>query len=418
MKSELYTSSGIPVIRGTNLTGGRKLTGDWVFISNETAKQLQGCIVNIGDLVFPHRGSIGEVGIITNDENNSIISSSLMKLSPDPAQVESLFLYYYFRSSEGKFKLLRNSSQVGTPGIGQPLASLKSIDLNLPPLPTQKAIAHLLGTLDDKIELLRQMNETLEAIAKALFQSWFVDFDPVRKKAEGIPTGLPKEIEDLFPSEFEESELGEIPKGWKVGKLGELTQIVGGSTPSTTNESFWNGEHHFATPKDLSNATSPILLKTDRRITFAGVKEISSGILESGTLLMSSRAPIGYVSLSEIPISINQGFIGFKKGAYLSNYFLFFWLKQNMETIIGNANGTTFLEISKSNFRMISCIKPSQEALSFFDNIVSTYFIQLKENTLQINNLIAIRDSLLPKLISGELELTDKTITQILEPAK
>jgi type I restriction enzyme S subunit len=295
---------------------------------------------------------------------------------------------------------------------------IHDIPIRIPPLPTQKAIAHILGTLDEKIELLRQMNETLEAMARALFQSWFVDFDPVKRKADGITTGLPKEIEDLFPNEFEDSELGEIPKGWKVGKLGDLTNIVGGSTPSTSKESFWNGNYYFATPKDLSNASSPILLSTDRKITLEGVNEISSGILNKGTLLMSSRAPIGYVSFTEIPVSINQGFIGFKEGAYLSNYFLFFWLKQNMEVIIGNANGTTFLEISKSNFRMISSIKPPKDLINFFDSIVSKYFIQLKEFTQQINLLTTLRDSLLPKLISGELDLTDKMISAILEPAK
>jgi len=128
-----------------------------------------------------------------------ILSSSLMKLTPCREQCCPAFLLYFFRTRKGVQELLKNASTVGAPGIGQPLASLKQISLDLPPLKEQKAIAHILSTLDEKIELNRKANETLEAMAKALFNSWFVDFDPVRAKAEGRLTGLPAEISDLFP---------------------------------------------------------------------------------------------------------------------------------------------------------------------------------------------------------------------------
>ena len=215
-----------------------------------------------------------------------------------------------------------------------------------------------LGTLDDKIELNRRMNETLEAMARALFKPWFVDFDPVRAKAwpeaeagagaEGDP-GLPQALADLFPDSFEDSELGEIPRGWEVKSIGDLANVVGGTTPSTKNSAYWDGgEHAWATPKDLSALSVPVLLDTERRITDAGLAKIGSGLLPKGTVLLSSRAPIRYLAVAEIPVAINQGFIAMTPKPGMSNLFLLLWASVAHEEIVSRANGSTFLEISKA----------------------------------------------------------------------
>src|SRR3990170_883816 len=184
MKADRYVADGVPVIRGNNISDTRALVGDLVFVSEETADELRSCNVFPGDLVFPHRGAIGEVGIIPSDElRRYMLSTSLMKLTCNRDLVDPLFIFYFFRSQQGRHALLEHASTVGTPGIGQPLSSLRSIFVPVPPLPEQRAIAHILGTLDDKIELNRRMNEMLESTARALFKSWFVDFDPVRAKA-------------------------------------------------------------------------------------------------------------------------------------------------------------------------------------------------------------------------------------------
>jgi type I restriction enzyme S subunit len=194
--------------------------------------------------------------------------------------------------------------------VGAVFESLRCADtpefvIPVPPVAEQQAIAHILGTLDDKIELNRKTNETLEAMAKALFKSWFVDFDPVRAKAEGRPTGLPDEISELFPDSFENSDLGEIPRGWRVAPVGEVVECVGGSTPSTSEPDYWDGgEYFWATPKDLSSLSEPFLLETAKKITASGVERISSGILPAGTVLLSSRAPVGYVAVATTPLSI------------------------------------------------------------------------------------------------------------------
>ena len=226
---------------------------------------------------------------------------------------------------------------------------------NAPDITTQRRIADILSALDDKIELNRQTNATLEAIAQAIFKEWFVDFN--------------------FPGatgEMVESELGMIPHGWRVESLGEILEVKGGTTPSTKEERFWNGEYHWATPKDLSNLSSPILLTTERKITAEGVEQISSGILPAGTLLLSSRAPIGYLAISDIPVSINQGFIAINAKA-TSNLFILHWLKENMETIISRANGSTFLEISKTNFREIELVTPDAQIAQMYDKVIAPF---------------------------------------------
>lgn len=185
MKANCYVSSGMPVIRGTNLVHGRKWTGDWVYVPLELADTMPNCQVNAGDIVFPHRGAIGEVGIVPDDGNTYLISSSLMKIKLDRTKSEPDFIYYYFSSQAGREEILKFSSSVGTPGIGQPLTSMRQFKIPRFPLQVQKSIASILGALDDKIDLNRRTNETLEAMARALFRDWFVDFGPTRAKMAG-----------------------------------------------------------------------------------------------------------------------------------------------------------------------------------------------------------------------------------------
>ena len=278
----------------------------------------------------------------------------------------------------------------------------------LPPICDQKAIAHILSTLDDKIELNRKINETLEAMAKAIFKSWFVDFDPVRAKAEGRPTGLPAEISDLFPDSFEDSELGEIPCGWRVAPVGDVVECVGGSTPSTNEPEYWDGgEYFWATPKDLSSLSEPFLLDTAKKITADGVQRISSGILPVGTVLLSSRAPVGYVAAACVPVSINQGFIALRSNGLMSSAYLLNWCLSNVQQFKDRASGTTFAEISKAAFRPIPLLVPSEQVATPFSDKAQALYERVVSNMRQSTLLAATRDALLPKLISGEIRIPD-----------
>ncbi len=316
------------------------------------------------------------------------------------SELDMRWLYYAIRH----YKL--GEVDDGSPIPSTTRAAVYMLDLDVPPPDEQRAIAHILGTLDDKIELNRRMNETLEAMTRALFKSWFVDFDPVRAKAEGRDPGLPKPLADLFPARLVDSELGEIPEGWEIKPIGDLADVIGGTTPSTNVPSYWDGGMHaWATPKDLSGLSVPVLLDTERRITDAGLSQVGSGLLPKGTVLLSSRAPIGYLAVAELPVAINQGFIAMVAKAGTSNLFLLLWASVAHEDIVSRANGSTFLEISKANFRPIPVITPSAQAMQAFEKLARPLYERIVECARESRTLAALRDTLLPKLISGDLRV-------------
>lgn len=359
-----------------------------------------------GDLLYSREGTYFGIAAEVPPDTKVCLGQRMVLLRPSAECMNHRFLRYWLNSPIMARHI--HGFRDGTVAERLNLPTIRALPTIVPPLPEQRAIASILGALDDKIELNRRMNRTLEAIAQALFQSWFVDFDPVRAKAEGRDTGLPAEIADLFPEGFEESELGEIPQGWRVSTVGEVAAIVGGSTPSTKQPAFWeHGNIFWATPKDLSALSVPILLETDRKITELGLRQISSGLLPVGTVLLSSRAPIGYLAIAEVPTAVNQGFIAMLPQDNVSNLFLLHWAAFAHETIVSRANGSTFLEISKTNFRPIRLVVPVDCVMQAFDQLVRPIYERIVFNEKESRTLAALRDTLLPKLLSGELRVAE-----------
>jgi len=286
---------------------------------------------------------------------------------------------------------------------------IPNFELMVPPLADQREIAALLGALDDRIGLLRETNATLEAIAQALFKSWFVDFDPVRAKQQGLaPAGMDEATAALFPDGFDEFELGPVPVGWQAMPIGTAVECVGGATPDTKDSSFWAPEEHaWTTPKDLSGLPAPVLLRTERKLFSKGLAKIGSGLLPRGTLLLSSRAPIGYLAISQLPMAINQGYIAMPPGSRLPPLYMLFWCRQNMDGIKARANGSTFMEISKKAFRPILVVVPPKAVLQVFEAMAGALFDRLVEGERQAQTLATLRDTLLPRLISGQLRLPE-----------
>lgn len=319
------------------------------------------------------------------------------------------FIQYLLRTHEYRSWVL--GSATGTTVKHTSPGRIESFATRIPSIEVQQTIAHILGTLDNKIELNRRMNETLEAMARAIFQSWFVDFDPVRAKASGESSdticqrlGLTPELLALFPDSFEDSELGEIPNGWSIESIGTLANVTGGSTPNTKESKYWDdGVHYWATPKDLSRLSSPVLLETERKVSDEGLGQIGSGLLNPGTVLLSSRAPIGYRAINEVPVAVNQGFIAMAPKTGVSKYFLLYWAEWAHEEIVSRANGSTFLEISKANFRPILAVRPTDALFEKLDQYVGPLYRRIVSNEQESKNLTAQRDSLLPKLLSGEV---------------
>ena len=361
-----------------------------------------------GDLLFARRSLVaegaGKCCVVLDVDEPTTFESSIIRARPDVTTSNSLYLYYYFCSPSGLHRLDTIRRQVAVAGItGRDLSRL---EIPAPPPVEQCAIANVLGTLDDKIELNQRMNATLEAMARALFRSWFVDFAPVRAKMEGRDTGLPKEIADLFPDRLVDSELGEIPEGWEVSEIGAEVDAVGGATPSTKEPAYWDGgHHHWATPKDLSKLLSPVLLETERKITDAGAQKISSGLLPPGAVLLSSRAPIGYLAITEVPTAINQGFIAMICRKRLPALYVLWWCYQNLEHIKDISGGSTFAEISKKAFRPLPVAVPPKTVMGVYDATSTSLHERVVSNTRESALLGSLRDALLPKLVSGDVRL-------------
>jgi type I restriction enzyme S subunit len=402
MKSDCYVPSGVPVIRGNNISSTREFEGEMVYITPTFAEGLGNAIVYADDLVFPHRGAIGQVGIVPrNNVERYALSSSLMKLTCDRSQVDPMFLFYFFRSPKGQQELLKNASTVGTPGIGQPLSSLRSINVSIPPLSEQRAVAHILGTLDDKIELNRRMNETLEAIARRLFQSWFVDFDPVRAKAEGRDTGLPKDLADLFPDSFEDSELGEIPKGWDWGTLDKYAFL---------NPESWTKDTRPPAIQyvDLSNTKWGCIESVTEYSAQDAPSRAQRVLRPSDTIVGTVRPGNGsYAYISEKGLTGSTGFAVLrpKRAEYAELIYLAATSATNIDNLAHLADGGAYPAVRPEVVAATKVACVSYTVVSRFSQRVSPLFQKMSQIHQESRTLAALRDVLLPKLLSGEIRI-------------
>ena len=405
MKSDCYVEQGVRVVRGTNLTGGRNFSGDFVFITPEKAEELNSANLRPDDLVFPHRGSIGEVGIVPNDGKRYVISSSLMKLTCDLTRALPDFVYYFFKSDKGRFELLKNSSQVGTPGIGQPLSSLKSILLNLPTISEQKKVVALLRAIDNRIALLRETNATLEAIAQALFKSWFVDFDPVRANQQGgVPVGMDEATAALFPDSFEETKLGSIPMGWKSFAFTEGVQILGGGTPKTTIPEYWGGNIPWFSVVDAPDGADTFVVATQKTISASGLQNCSAKLLRVGITIISARGTVGRLAIVGREMAMNQSCYALQGNAG-DSYFTYFTTYGLVADLKQRSHGSVFDTITRETFASVSMTYPDKRLIDLFELTVGPGMERIQQNLIQAQTLATLRDTLLPRLISGQLRL-------------
>lgn len=428
MKSDCYVPEGIPVIRGTNISGGPEFKGEFVYITDELADSLRSCNVFDGDLVFPHRGAIGEVGIVPQG-GRFVISSSLMKLTCDRKQVDPKYLYYFFKSHEGRHQLLKNASQVGTPGIGQPLTSLKGIELHIPSLKEQQFIAGMLSTLDDKIELNHQTNTTLEAMAQALFKSWFVDFDPVidNALAAGNPipepmqakaqvratlgdrcTPLPDGLREKFPDRFVlTEEMGWVPEGWTVSPLDAVLELIGGGTPKTNIAHYWGGDIPWFSVADAPSTSDVFVASTEKSITEEGLNNSSARLLRKGNTIISARGTVGKCAITARPMAMNQSCYGVQGASGYSDYYIYYTVLLQVADLQQRSHGSVFSTITRNTFQTIKIPVCPVVIANAFDNSVAVLMERILLNIQQVEILERTRDTLLPKLLSGELRITE-----------
>jgi type I restriction enzyme, S subunit len=403
LPASAYIDDGVPVIRGSNLSLGTSRFNDseFVFVSEEMAKRLSRSLCHAGDIVFTKKGTLGQTGLIPQHSRHRqfLLSSNQMKLSVDRKAVDPLFVYYYVSSPEAREKIIRDSEITGVPKTNT--AYLRQFPIFLPPLDQQKAIAHILGTLDDKIELNRRMNETLEAMARAVFKSWFVDFDPVRAKAKGRDPGLPKHIADLFPDRFEDSELGQIPGGWDVVPLPEVIEV----NPSRSLK-----QDQIALYLDMANMPtrghSPDLIV--ERPFGSGMRFINGDTLVARITPCLENGKTAFVDFLE-ENQVGWGsteYIVLRPKSPLPEEFAYCLARSTefrefaIQSMTGTSGRQRVPPEALSHFRLIRA--PIRIA-EIFGGIVKPLFTRAHAAAKESRSLAAVRDTLLPKLISGEL---------------
>lgn len=286
--------------------------------------------------------------------------------------------------------------------------SFYSLPVFVPPLEEQRAIAAVLGVLDDKIELNRRMNATLEVMARALFKSWFVDFDPVRAKMEGrTPYGMNAATAALFPAAFTNSSLGPIPQGWEVAPFSETITLFGGGTPKTSITGFWNGGIPWFSVGDAPTDSDVFVTQTEKTITEAGLANSSARVLPANTAIISARGTVGKCALLGCPMAMNQSCYGIRSTEGRGDYFTYYALRAIVSILQRNTHGAVFDTITRSTFHSVQTIVPPTELTRAFDEDVAPYLGRILSNLKESRVLAAIRDALLPKLLSGAVRIRD-----------
>jgi len=433
LPERLYTESGIPVIRGSNLTKGKERFRDheFVYISDETAQKLSRSMCLPGDIVFTKKGTLGQIGFVPLGKHSCyLISSNQMRMRVDPLIADAEFVYYYLAQPKSIEKVIRDSEHTGVPKIN--LAYLRSFPIWLPPLLYQRRITTILRAIDDRITLLRETNATLEAIAQALFKSWFVDFDPVRAKQQNVgrvsdsvtrqddcnaldvglrlspnPTyEIPTEIAELFPDSFEQSELGLVPRGWRVVPFSETINVIGGGTPKTSICEYWNGDIPWFSVVDAPVITDVFVIDTEKHITQNGLDNSSTKLLPAGTTIISARGTVGRLALTGREMAMNQSCYGLR-GKAGDDYFTYFCTYRLVETLRRRTHGSVFDTITRDTLTGVFTVYPEKTVISAFESLLTPTMERIRENLKQTQTLATLRDTLLPRLISGQLRLPD-----------
>lgn len=409
-KQGLVFGSFLPFLTPSDITGQRKIMDTLRALSQEGAASVKQCLLPPNSVCVTCIGSdmgktiINTCEVVTNQQINSIII--------DTNIADSLYVYYAFCGRKQEFLTL------GMAGSTMPIlnkTAFANLEISLPPLDEQKRIAEILGAFDDKIELLQKQNKTLEDMAKAIFKSWFVDFDVVKAKQRGDSKAdimqeyhLTEELYALFPSSFEDSSLGPIPTGWEVKMIQDLAKVVAGGTPSTKESSFFAPSGTavaWLTPKDLSGYPYKYISCGQTDITQAGLDNSSAQLMPANSIVFSSRAPIGYIAISSGQITTNQGFKSLVPYKVYYTEFLYHYLCYNKYMIENLGTGSTFKEVSGSVMKGIPLYVPNEKILEKFENHNAIINTKLKNNQKQIQTLTELRNSLLPRLISGKIRV-------------
>lgn len=336
------------------------------------------------DLLITTRGTIGIPYLYKRTDRFYFADGNLTWIKDFDSNLYSKFLYYWFQSYEGRKKF--EALAKGTAQKAVPISGIKTLEIELPSLKSQKRIADILSAYDDLIENNQKQIKLLEEAAQRLYKEWFVDL--------------------RFPGHENTKIVDGVPEGWRVASIADICDTVGGGTPSTKIQSYYEkGDILWVTPTDITRNFSLALLDTEKKITPEGLKNSSANMLPAETILMTSRASVGFFGMCKYEVCTNQGFISCIPKRENLQMYLLFNLKSRVEEIRQKAGGSTYLEISKTVFRELKIILPKDEVLAEYQKNVHDIFDEIYCRTEMIKSLVDMRNRLLPKLMSGEVEV-------------
>jgi len=411
-------------INGNNLENGRIVFRDKTkrvahdqFLKHKKRLSDRTILVSIN-------GTIGNVAYYNDEKVILGKSACYFNLIDD---VEKGFVRYVL--SGAIFQNYLNQYATGTTIKNVSLKDMRAFSFQLPPIEEQKAISHILGSLDDKIELNRQMNATLESMAQALFKSWFVDFDPVidnalaagnpipeplharaesRKALGDQRKSLPEAIQQQFPCRFVFSEeMGWIPEGWTIQSLETLIELIGGGTPKTSIDEYWGGDIPWFSVVDAPSPSDVFVVNTEKCITEQGLANSSAKLLPAGTTIISARGTVGKCAVVGQPMAMNQSCYGVRGKDDIADYYTYYTVLLRVSDLQQRGHGSIFNTITRDTFKSIQTPFCGSKLTSQFDAVVSPYLIKILANIASSDKLTKLRDTLLPKLLSGELRIPD-----------
>jgi len=401
-----YVDSGVPVIPTAAINQRRIEHSELPEISVEKASKLSRHRVKSGDILFARRGvqATGQTGFITDSEEGMICGTGAIRLRvhSETERLDSEYLSHLLATPQSIEWLKFHAIGATMPNLNEGI--VRAFPLMLPPLAAQREIATMLSALDDKIELNRQTNETLEVLARAIFKDWFVDFGPTRAKQEGAAPYLAPKLWELFPDRLDAE--GK-PEGWDEKPLKDFFFIIGGGTPKTSVGEYWGGNIPWFSVVDTPSQGSVFVIATEKSITARGLQESSARLIPQGTTIISARGTVGNLAMAAQDMAFNQSCYALRRNDMTGDCFVYLAAQHMVSHLQSVAHGSVFSTITRQTFEAVSLAMPSRPVLEAFERTVGEGFLRIKSSVEESHTLAQTRDLLLPKLMSGEIRLRD-----------
>jgi restriction endonuclease S subunit len=402
-KSSDWTTEGNPVVKIKNVKDGHVTLEDCAYVSDEIAAKASKFLARGGDILLSLTGYVGQVGRV--DIGDAVLVNQRVGFVRPTDSDDKSFIYHLLRN------LRTEIAELGTGTAQANVAPRDIMDLRVPNFKPslRRKIGEVLDCFDTKIGLNAKISGTLENIAQTIFKSWFVDFDPVKAKMAGEkPVGMVDAVAALFPDSMEDSELGPVPSNWNTAPLTDLFDVLSGGTPKTTEESFWGGAIPWFSVVDAPESGGCFFIKTEKTITELGLNKSAAKIVRPGVTIISARGTVGKTAIVASPSTFNQSCYGLM-GKY-GDFYTYLLVKYMVTKLQNIAHGGMFDTITRDTFSALTVPKPMELIIYAFEKLVEPMFMQIRNLQYQSEQLATMRDALLPRLISGELQIPEEML--------